>query len=170
MVPETPRRPYRGLVESMLMRVSTSKVHIEARPQTVWAVVTDPAYVKQWQYGSVLHTTWTVGSPVRFTSEWKGQTFEQWGTVLAVEPPARLRYSLFAPRPGLEDQPENYFTMIYTLAAVDGGTDLTITQEDPREVGGGEGSDNEESNDEENPVLAALKRVAESVEATTPHP
>ncbi|MHB8340955.1 MAG: SRPBCC domain-containing protein [Mycobacteriales bacterium] len=76
---------------------STSRVHIEPRPATVWAVVTDPEYVKQWQCGSVLRTTWAVNAPIRFTSERAGQTFEQWGTVLAVEPSAQLRYSLFAP-------------------------------------------------------------------------
>ncbi|MGI8904050.1 MAG: hypothetical protein ACR2IP_10410 [Solirubrobacteraceae bacterium] len=40
----------------------------------MWAVVTDPAYVKQWQYGTVLSTDWAVDSPIRFTSEWEGKT------------------------------------------------------------------------------------------------
>ncbi|MDQ6840619.1 MAG: SRPBCC domain-containing protein [Actinomycetota bacterium] len=73
------------------MHVFTSKAHIEARPGTVWAVVTEPEHVKQWQYGSMLVTDWSVGSPIRFTSEWEGQTFEQWGTVLLVDPPSQLR-------------------------------------------------------------------------------
>lgn len=146
------------------MQVSSSTVEIEARPETVWAVVTEPEHVKQWQYQSVLDTDWKEGSPVRFTSKWEGKTFEQWGTVLLVDPPSELRYSLFAPRPGLDDRPENYFTMIYKLEANDdGGTVLTLTQEDPRE-----GAGEEQADEEENPVLNALKRLAESVEEARP--
>lgn len=121
-------------------------------------MLTDPRLVKQWQYGSDLDTDWTAGSPIRFTSEWQGNTFEQWGTALDVTAPERLRYSLFAPRPGVEDRPENYFTMTYRLDTEDGATLLTITQQDPREQPGQE----PDQQDEDNPVLAALKAVAES--------
>jgi uncharacterized protein YndB with AHSA1/START domain len=150
------------------VRTSTSKVRIEARPKTVWAALTDSEHVKRWQYGSVLRTSWTVGSPIRFTSEWEGQTFEQWGTVLEFEPPTQLRYSLFAPRPGLEDRPENYFTMTYTLQAEGAVTVLTITQEDPREPPTDQPADDEVSEDEENPILDALKKLAESMEQSAP--
>lgn len=149
-------------VESTLVHISTSTVLIEARPATVWAVITEAAYVKQWQYGSVLRTDWKVGSLIHFTSEWEGRIFEQWGTVLRFNPPLELRYSLFAPRPDVEDRPENYFTMIYTLEAVGGETLLTITQEDPREE-----ASTEEVGGEENPILTALKQLAESVESIT---
>ena len=54
------------------MRVSKSSIRIDAPRETVWSVVTEPGYVKQWQYGSDLHTDWSVGSPIRFTSEWEG--------------------------------------------------------------------------------------------------
>lgn len=141
------------------MAVTRSSVHINATREAVWAVLTDPMYVKQWQYGSVLETSWTVGSPIRFTTEWEGQTLQQRGTVLAVDVPTEVRYSLFAPRPGLEDRPENYFTMTYRLAVDGEGTTLTIIQEDPR-PGAGE---RELDQSEDNPVLAALKQVAESV-------
>ena len=122
-------------------------------------MLTDPAHVRQWQYGSVLETDWSPGSPIRFTAEWDGQRFEQWGTVLAFDPPVELRYSLFAPRPDLEDRPENHFTMTYRLAAESGGTTLTIVQQDSRP-----GADDlpEEEPDAENPVLLALKGLAES--------
>ena len=140
------------------MRVTSSHVQINAPRERVWAVLTDPHLVKQWQYGSDLDTDWTAGSPIRFTSEWQGSTFEQWGTVLDVTAPEQLRYSLFAPRPGVEDRPENYFTMTYRLDTEDGATLLTITQEDPREQPGQE----PDQQDEDNPVLAALKAVAEA--------
>ena len=139
------------------MRVSTSHVRINAPRERVWAVLTDPELVRQWQYGSNVDTDWAAGSPIRFTSEWQGKRFEQWGTVLDVTAPEQLRYSLFAPRPDVEDRPENYFTMTYRLDTENGITLLTITQEDPREQPG-QGPDQQ---DEDNPVLAALKAVAD---------
>lgn len=149
------------------MRTSTSTVRIEAPRVVVWAVITEPAYVQQWQYGSALSTDWSIGSPIRFTTEWEGTTFEQWGTVQLVDAPTQLRYTLFAPRPGVEDQPENYFTMIYRLEDDAAGTVLTITQEDPRaDAGDDSGSEDSDGDDEENPVLVALKSLAESVETT----
>lgn len=93
-------------------------------------------------------------------AEWEGQSFEQWGRVLAFDPPASLSYSLFAPRPDLEDLPENYFTMTYTLAEQAGGTELAIIQDDPRP---GAGSGDDEADDAENPVLTALKQQAETL-------
>ncbi|HEY5009722.1 MAG TPA: SRPBCC family protein, partial [Acidimicrobiales bacterium] len=114
------------------MRTSTSAITINAPRDVVWVVVTLPEYVRQWQYNSELTTDWTVGHPIRFSAEWQGQAFEQWGTVLEFDEPSRLRYSLFAPRPGLDDIPENYFTMTYELTDVDDGTLVTFIQEDPR--------------------------------------
>ncbi len=70
-------------------------------------MITERAYVEQWQHGSDLQTDWSAGSPIRFVSEWRGQTVEQWGTVRHVGAPIRLPYSLFAPRPDLADEPEN---------------------------------------------------------------
>lgn len=125
---------------------STSEVTIVASPQTVWEALVTPAWVKQWQYGSDLITDWQVGGPIRFHSEWQGKTYEQWGQVLEFVPFERLRYSLFAPRPGLEDRPEHRFVMTYRLSQDDGATRLTIEQEDPRpgaqttSGGGGEGA------------------------------
>jgi len=144
-----------------LVRVSRSSIRIAAPRETVWSVLTEPAYVKQWQYGSDLQVVWSVGSPIRFTSEWQGQTFEQWGTVVLVDTPNRLAYSLFAPRPDLEDKPENYFTMTYILDDDDGATSLTILQEDPRP--GAQDTEDTEDTEDDNPVLAALKTLAESV-------
>jgi uncharacterized protein YndB with AHSA1/START domain len=140
------------------MRVSTSTVTINAPRDVVWVVVTLPEYVRQWQYNSELTTDWIVGHPIRFSAEWQGQTFEQWGTVLDFDEPTRLRYSLFAPRPGLDDVPENYFTMTYELTDVDGGTQVTFIQEDPRESGDADGEV-----DDDNPVLRALRDVAEAI-------
>jgi uncharacterized protein YndB with AHSA1/START domain len=143
------------------MRVTTSTVTIQASRDTVWDVLTRPALVRRWQYDSDLMTDWVVGEPIRFRAEWQGQVFEQWGTVLEFSPSTRLRYSLFAPRPGLEDRAENYFTMTYELDVAGPDTVVTFIHDDPRDTGTGS-SDSDDSN-EENPVLLALKTLAESL-------
>lgn len=88
------------------MPTSTSTITINAPAARVWDALTRPELVKDWQYGSQLVTDWQVGRPIRFRSEWQGQVFEQWGTVLEVEPNRMVKYSLFAPRPGLEEAGE----------------------------------------------------------------
>jgi uncharacterized protein YndB with AHSA1/START domain len=138
------------------MPKNISTITINASLQKVWDALTKPALVKLWQYGSVLTTDWQAGSPIRFTTEWEGKVFEQWGKVLEVQPNQLLKYSLFAPRPDMEDKPENYFTMSYVLSAANGQTKLEIIQEDNRP-----GAVQEAPQGEENPVLQALKKVAE---------
>lgn len=139
------------------MARNISRIMINAPLQKVWDTLTKSEFVKLWQYGSDLQTNWEVGSKIKFVTEWEGQLFEQWGTVLEFTPTTKLRYSLFAPRPDLDDKPENYFNMIYSLTADDGQTKLEIIQEDNRP-----NAVQEEEQGEENPVLNMLKQVAES--------
>lgn len=122
----------------------------------MWAALTLAQHVRQWQYGSDLTTDWIVGHPIRFRAQWQGEAIEQWGTVEEFVAPIRLRYSLFAPRPGLEDRPENYFSMTYELTDVVDGTNVRFIHEDPREP-----DVVVDDSDEENPVLTALRVVAE---------
>src|SRR5438105_4412528 len=93
------------------VKTSDSVVNIRASASKVWLALTVPELVKQWQYGSDLLTTWEPGTPVIFRNEWNGQTFEQKGTVIEFTPVSRLKYSLFVPRPDLQDIPEHHFFM-----------------------------------------------------------
>lgn len=139
------------------MKTTDSIVRIHAPTDRVWRALTVPELVKQWQYGSDLLTTWEPGASIVFRSEWNGQIFEQKGTVLEFVPTSRLRYSLFFPRPGVQDVPENHFFMTYELTESHGVTTLLFRQEDPRPLqpdasaGGDEGPD----------VLSALKELVE---------
>ena len=124
----------------------------------MWDVLTRPEFVHRWQYGSELDTTWLVGEPIRFRAEWQGQNVEQWGTVLEFDSPSHLRYSLFAPRTGLADEPENYFTMTYDVVDGPDGTTVAFIHEDPREF-----DEPEVRTDDDNPILIALRDVAEEL-------
>ena len=139
------------------MKTSDSTVKILAPAKKVWLALTSPGLVKQWQYGSDLLTTWEVGASIVFRNEWNGQVFEQRGTVLEFSPEARVKYSLFVPRPDLQDIPEHYFFMTYELTESGGLTSLLFRQEDPRpsppnaSSGGDDGPD----------VLSYLKELVE---------
>jgi len=139
------------------MKTTESVVKILAPASKVWRALTEPGLVKQWQYGSDLTTTWEPGSPIVFRNEWNGQVFEQKGTVVEFKPVSRLKYSLFFPRPGIQDIPENYFFMTYELAESGGLTSLTFRQEDPRPSQPGAASGGDEGPD----VLSTLKELVE---------
>jgi uncharacterized protein YndB with AHSA1/START domain len=139
------------------MATNISTIKINASIQKVWDTITKPEFVKLWQYGSDLLTTWETGSDIKFRTEWEGKVFEQWGKVLEMKPNESVKYSLFAPRPGLEDKPENYFIMNYVLTEREGQTILEIIQEDNRP-----NAVQEKPQGEENPVLKLLKELAEN--------
>ena len=144
------------------MATSMSRLTINAPAVRVWETVTKPELVKQWQYGSDLLTDWHIGGEIRFRTEWEGNVYEQWGTVLEFTPYQSLRYSLFAPRPGLEDKPENYFTMSYMLSEEGNGIILSIEQNDNRSGADSNVEENQEVEDDGQSVLSVLKRLAEA--------
>lgn len=139
------------------MPKNISTIFINASIEKVWAAVTKPELVKLWQYGSDLLTTWQPGSDIKFSTRWEDKVFEQWGKVLEYKSNQSVSYSLFAPRPGIEDKPENYFIMSYVLSAENGQTKLEIIQEDNRP-----NAVQEAPQGEENPVLQMLKNIAET--------
>jgi len=139
------------------VKTTDSIIKIVAPAKKVWLALTVPELVKQWQYGSDLLTTWEVGSPIIFRTEWNGQVFEQKGNVLEFLPESRLKYSLFFPRPDQPDIPENYFFMAYELTESGEVTSLLVRQEDPRPSPPIESAGGDESPD----VLSCLKELVE---------
>jgi uncharacterized protein YndB with AHSA1/START domain len=139
------------------MAINISRIKIDAPIQKVWDTLTKPDLVKLWQYGSELITNWEIGSDIKFRTEWDGKILEQWGKVLDMRSNELIKYSLFAPRPGLEDKPENYFIMNYVLKNENGQSNLEIIQEDNRP-----GAVQGEPQGILNPILILLKNIAET--------
>jgi len=132
-------------------------VTIHATQREVWNALTNPAQVKQYLHGTEMSTDWKEGSPISWKGEWKGQSYEDKGTVLAVEPERLLRYTHWSPMGGSEDKPDNYHTVTYELAGEDGKTTLTLTQDNnPTQ----EEAD-KMANDNWGPVLNGLKESVE---------
>ena len=137
------------------MPTNISRITINASLQKVWDALTNPVQVKRWQFGSDLKTTWEPGSPIVFETAWEEKIFKQWGTVLEVKQNELVKYNLFAPRPDLEDKPENYFIMSYIISESGNKIKLEIQKEDNRP-----GAVAEKESTEENPVLTALKEIS----------
>jgi uncharacterized protein YndB with AHSA1/START domain len=108
--------------------VAESAIEVEAPPERVWAVITDPVAAREFMFGTELETDWTVGGPIRWRGVYEGRSYEDHGVVLEFEPPRRLVNTHFSPLGGQEDVPENHHTLTWTLEG-DGPTVLTLTQD-----------------------------------------
>jgi len=106
-----------------------STVTIQAPPSAAWSALVEPDLVTEYMHGTHLETDWKVGSPIRWSGEWKGRSYEDKGAVLEIEPERRLKYTHWSPMGGSEDLPENYHTVTLDLVAVGDGTELTLTQD-----------------------------------------
>ena len=137
--------------------VAKKRITVNAPPDVVWRALTDPAMVRQYMHGTNLQTDWTVGNPITWKGEWQGKSYEDKGTVVAVEPKKLLKVTHWSPMGGSEDKPENYHTVTYELAEHGKETILTLEQ------------DNNPSQEAANtmaeqnwgPVLDGLKATAE---------
>jgi uncharacterized protein YndB with AHSA1/START domain len=109
--------------------VAKKRITVNAPPDVVWRALTDPAMVRQYMHGTNLQTDWTVGSPITWSGEWQGKSYEDKGTVLAVEPTKLLKVTHWSPMGGSEDKPENYHTVTYELAEHGKETILTLEQD-----------------------------------------
>jgi uncharacterized protein YndB with AHSA1/START domain len=126
------RGAYRNLQNGGTMTrgfAAIKRVTIHATRGEVWEALTDPDKVKQYLHGTEMSTDWKEGSPIVWRGEWKGRSYEDKGTVLAVQPERLLRYTHWSPMGGSEDKPENYHTVTYELAGDDGKTTLTLSQD-----------------------------------------
>lgn len=135
-------------------------VTIHATRREVWNALTKPEKVKQYMHGTEMSTDWKEGSAIVWKGEWKGRSYEDKGTVLAVEPQRLLKYTHWSPMGGSDDKPENYHTVTYELAGEGGKTTLTLTQ------------DNNASQEEADKMAAenwgpVLKGLKETVEKPT---
>ena len=145
--------------EIRMNETQTAKATITINVPTskVWEALTKPEWIKQYLFGTEVTTDWQVGSPIRYRGVWQGKPYEDKGKVLQLESGKLLVSTFWSSLSGLPDIPENYKTVRYELSSEDGGTSLTVTQDN-------NSSEEEVRHSEENwtKVLNGIKRLLES--------
>ncbi len=110
------------------LKVSES-IEINAEPSKVWEALTKPEIIKEYLFGTETITDWKVGSPIVFKGEYEDKKYQDKGVVRENEQNKILSYSYWSGFSGLEDKPENYSLVTYTLESSDDKkTKFTWTQ------------------------------------------
>ncbi|MBI5530496.1 MAG: SRPBCC domain-containing protein [Candidatus Doudnabacteria bacterium] len=109
--------------------VAKVELTIKATPEKVWEALTKPEIVKQYLFGTNLVTDWTIGGPIVYRGEWEGKTYEDKGTVLEFIPNKKMVSTYWSSMGGLPDSPENYNTITTELTEIEGGTKVTLLQD-----------------------------------------
>ena len=112
--------------ETFVARVS---IGIDASAGSVWNALVDPEMIKKYLFGTEATSDWKIGSAITYRGVWQGKPYEDKGTVLEVVPNQLLKSTYWSGMSGLEDKPENYNTVTYSLSEKDSRTILTVTQD-----------------------------------------
>ena len=136
---------------------SKSEAVFKAPASKVWKALTDPALVKQYLFGTNMEVSeWKAGGKIRYKGVWEGKEYEDKGEILKYEPEKILLSTYWSGFSGKPDIPENYQVVGYELSPAEGGTKLTITQDN---VASEEGKKHSEDN--WNMVLSNMRKVIE---------
>ena len=93
----------------------SKSVEINAEPARVWNALTNPEIIKEYLFGTETITDWKVGSEIIFQGEYEGQKYRDKGVIKEIILNKVLSYSYWSGFSGLEDKPENYSLITYTL-------------------------------------------------------
>lgn len=105
-------------------------VDVNASIEKVWEALTNPDIIKDYLYGTETITDWKPGSKITFKGEWQGKEYVDGGEILENIPQKKLSYTYWSGMSGMEDKPENYSTVTYTVNKLgDNKTKFTWTQQ-----------------------------------------
>lgn len=109
--------------------VARAEIEVQAPPERVWAVITDPEPRPEVMFGARTVTDWRVGSEISWQGEWEGKAFEDKGEVVVAEPPHRLVVTHWSPLSGLPDEPESYHELAFVLEPRGDATWVELAQD-----------------------------------------
>jgi uncharacterized protein YndB with AHSA1/START domain len=101
------------------------EVLLDATPIMVWEALTNPAKTKQFMFNCEVKCDWKKGSPISWKGNFQGYESAERGVILDTKEAEVLKYTSFDPNFGLEDLPENYLIITYTLEEKEGKTLLS---------------------------------------------
>lgn len=145
----------------------TNSIIIEATPQRIWDVLTNPAETKKYMFGCETVSDWQVGSELLWRALYEGKdTVFVKGIIIRIDAPVILEYSVIDPNSGIADIPENYVNVTYALEPAGNNTVLTVTQGDFSRVADGQRRYEETLNNGEgwHPILVQIKGIAEEID------
>ena len=119
----------------------TTNINIKAPAAEVWKGLIDPEIVKQYFFGTNIASDWNAGSPITFSGAWEGKSYQDKGTIQEIIPGKYLKYNYWSSMGGTEDKPENYANVSYALEEKEGGTTLTVTQDNIKDAASKEHSE-----------------------------
>lgn len=112
-------------------RTYTSKasIDIQASASKVWEALVNPEFAKKYFFGAKVSSDWQIGSPITFSGEYNGNTYEEKGTLLHVNPNVQLQYTHWSNLEGIADIPENYRIWTFDLAEKGSSTQLSVSED-----------------------------------------
>lgn len=112
--------------------IVSESININAAPSKVWEALTNPEIIKKYLFGTETITDWKVGSEIIFQGAYgdnKEHTYRDKGVIMQNVLNQLLSYSYWSGFSGLEDKPENYSLVTYSLKSDDDKkTTFTWTQ------------------------------------------
>ena len=114
----------------MLLDLTVSQfIQVNATPEKVWEALTNPEIIKEYLFGTETITDWKPGSDIIFQGEYEGTTYKDKGKIVENVLHKIIHYKYWSGFSGVEDVPENYNDVIYTLSSSDNKiTTFTWTQ------------------------------------------
>jgi uncharacterized protein YndB with AHSA1/START domain len=106
-----------------------ASIDIHTPAAKVWEALIRPELIKQYLFGTEAVSDWKVGSPITYKGVWEGKSYHDKGKILQIVPEKLFQSTYWSSIGGLEDKPENYATVTYELETKNGGTLLTVSQD-----------------------------------------
>ena len=104
-------------------------IQIKAPLAKVWDALVKPAMIKEYMSGTTVRSDWKEGSPIVWTGEWKGNTYEEKGIILRLIREQVLQYNRYNALSGLADLPENYQTITLALSSKGAMVEVSLTED-----------------------------------------
>ena len=110
--------------------IVSKSVIINADSNRIWKTLTDPEIIKEYLFGTETLTDWKEGSEIIFQGEYEGKKYRDHGIILKNIDKSKISYSYWSGFSGLEDKPENYSVITYSLNPVnENSVEFTWTQQ-----------------------------------------
>ncbi len=109
--------------------VAKTNIIINAPISKAWDALVNPELIKQYMFGTTVISDWKEGSSIVWKGEWKGNSYQDKGNIIKIEPEKILEVTHYSPLSGAADISENYHTVTYELIQEGDTTKIILTQD-----------------------------------------